>query len=475
MKLDKLKVILVTSEIVAFLGYLLFILFINNGEYDVNIRLMIIVTLFFFVGEIVAIQLIIGKYFSPLIIFILLFYLFQNGQLLLYAFEISFNDSYLIVAKNHLYDITLFSSISALLAGFSGLLCSPAKCTQSIKVYKMDFLDDLIVLLAAKLGFIFTAIVSIPLILLKFIVFMTSGGYNAVRQFEGSIPSIIGFVEYFFIPFALLVIIYSQKTLKWVNVSLFFWLILTALCGDRTTGLGGLLVIFYLFYVQKKQYSKRNLVKLGIGVGSLVIISNFISNFRTQLSSPSDVAKNVLVSTLSEFGFSFFPLYTTMKLVPFQENYLMGKGYIWSFIGGWIPSFLDPSGIITSINQKSRFYEAWQNNYFFQYNFGFGYSLNAEAYANFGWWGLGMIWVLCLIICYHLSERHSKDSKWGMYKTMVLIFLWCTLPRRDSYYIWKAISYALILMEFYLLLMKNMLNKKTASIRKYNDSKIKNL
>ena len=59
------------------------------------------------------------------------------------------------------------------------------------------------------------------------------------------------------------------------------------------------------------------------------------------------------------------------------------------------------------------------------------------------------------------SCRYDDETdQWGRYKICILVFLWFTLPRRDSYYVWKAISYSIIIMYLYLRFMRSMGNAK---------------
>lgn len=398
--------------------------------------------------------------FNPTFLFLLSFYFFQNGQLLLYALGIDFNDFYINTLKQHLINVCLFSSISAIIAGYSGIICQGLRINNRDKEYAVDKYNKDSLHQAMWLGFLVTAIVAVPLVLIK-MYYAIGGGYSAVRIFEGQIPSIINFIEYMFMPFSVLYLSYfNQENTKMVKIITIIWLLLTSLCGDRTTGISGLLILFYLNYIKTtppKKKNNSNIFKIILVSLFLIIFVRVAYLFRTQneISVSSFFDYHFVSGFISEIGFSCFPLFTMMNTVPYFEPYLKGKGYLQSLIGGLIPSFVDPTGTIKTINSQSRIFESWQTMYFKQYSFGFGFSLNAEAYINFGWYGLIAIFIICIIVLSFLKNKNLKIKKdgWELYTTSILLFLWFTLPRRDSYYIWKAISYSIIIVRLYLYVM----------------------
>ncbi|MFQ7526585.1 MAG: O-antigen polysaccharide polymerase Wzy [Mediterraneibacter gnavus] len=81
----------------------------------------------------------------------------------------------------------------------------------------------------------------------------------AVRTFESGIPSVFNFIEYMFMPFAVLMIVYAGKERnKPIKIAVAVWAILTALCGDRTTGIGALVVLIFLSYLQAEESSEED-------------------------------------------------------------------------------------------------------------------------------------------------------------------------------------------------------------------------
>lgn len=395
---------------------------------------------------------------TPTVLFLISYYLFQNGQLLLTALGIEFNDFYLSSLSQYYNDVAVFSSISTVIASGIAVVMSRNRI-QEVKNYSVDSYNPKSRENAICIGFFLTCLIAIPLIAIKFITAL-SGGYGAVRILEGRIPSPINFIEYMFMPFAVLSLIYCRKGIAfYTRIIVIIWLILTALTGDRTTGIAGLLIVAYISFCMKEQnensYGSRlaSTIKL-LAVGAMLIVFIRIAYlFRNQNDITLSMSVfDYLVEFVSELGFSSFSLYTMFHVVPSCESFLYGVGYIKSFIGGLIPSFIDPTGIIRQINSESRIFATWQARYFPQYSFGLGFSLNAEAYINFGWYGLIAIAIICIIVFSFLGKENLKERRngWGLYKVCILLFLWFTLPRRDSYYIWKALSYGIVAIKLYL-------------------------
>lgn len=424
---------------------------------DSSVRLCVLFSLCVFAFELYCIVKNSGVLFNPMVIFLLSFYLFQNGQLLLLALGVDFNDFYIQTLRQHTLNVAVFSSISNMLAGLAGVLVTAQKVKKRncfINSYK-----DHIIAKYVFIGFLLTGMVAVPLVVYKF-TYALRGGYAAVRSLENTIPSLINIVEYMFVPFSFLVLFYEKTKLKQqvVRCIVIFWFIITALCGDRTTGIVGLFITVFIQYSTEKNNVKRKKRAVTLIVASmlLMVFIEVAYAFRTGGDIIGAVAgsRNLVTKLISEFGFSCFPLFTMMNIVPSCEPFLYGKGYLFSMIGGIIPSSLDITGTISKINHESRIFEQWQTQYYGQYSFGFGFSLNSEAYINFGWFGLIAIFLVCLFVLGYLRRFDFKqnNNKFEMYAVCILLFSWLTLPRRDSYYIWKALAYCIWLIKLYLMI-----------------------
>lgn len=392
-----------------------------------------------------------NMWFSPCLIYLALYYLFQNGILFLSATATEFNTFYIDKFGMYVIDATVFASISNVVAGFS--------CIAAILIgghmphkSKVEMLPELLIRKASMCGFLITGSVAIPLVIMKTGVAL-GGGYHAVRTYEESIPFFINFVEYLFMPFSILSLLYVSHKRVLLTFTV-IWLILTAYCGDRTVGLSGLLIVSFLNF--KNQLSrgerKKAFFKFACILGVLMLLVQAISIVRSQ-GSVSDIRDdgNPILHFFSELGFSTITLFSMMDIVPSCEDFQNGTGYLAALISGFIPANADPTGIIRELVQYRDIQQVWMDTYF-TFKFGLGFSLNAEAYINFGWYGFFSLFIVNYVVFHFLNYfSRTNVSKFDTYISLTLLFLWCTLPRRDSYYVWKALMYSVILMRIYLL------------------------
>lgn len=411
--------------------------------------------------EIYAISKLSKSFLNPSIIFLIVYYLFQNGQLLLLALGINFDTYYIGTLYSYADEVALFSSTSAMIAGFSGVVCTNTNNKSSReRTLSVDRYDPRDVSMAAFIGFAFTGVIAMTLIAMK-LPYGLSGGYSAVRVFESTVPSILNFVEYLFVPFCILCLVFeTNRTRRKVVIGVsVLWLVVTAMLGDRTTGIAGLFVAFFVEFQKSADNSRKEregIFKICILGIVLLLLTNIISVTRIQGNFVWTSVFETATKFVSELGFSCFPLFTVMSVVPVRESFQCGMGYWASLVTGVIPASLDPTGTITVLFQQSDIIQTWHTKYFDQYDFGLGSSLNAEAYANFGWYGLISLLFLNIVIFSFLGMNNLKATNgrkgWKLYVTNVLLFLWFTLPRRHSYYVWKAISYGVVFIWGYLWL-----------------------
>lgn len=105
-----------------------------------------------------------------------------------------------------------------------------------------------------------TGVVAFLLLAMKMMAFAT-GYYEGARRFDASVPSILGLIEYFFVPFSVLTLIYSENRQmdKIIEMLVIIWSLATAMCGDRTSGIAGILIIMIVNFRYKGE--NRNSIK----------------------------------------------------------------------------------------------------------------------------------------------------------------------------------------------------------------------
>lgn len=416
------------------------------------VRWGVFITLAIFIFEIYQIYRVTNTIFHPIIIFLMSFYCFQNGQLLLLALNVNFNtiyiDTFQVLQKN-----VLFSCLSNIIAGLAGVWCVRK---DKLRTYQpqscIDRYPASMVIIAVSVGAIISGIIAMPILFIKFFYYGLTGGYYAVRAFEQNLPPIVPLLEYFFVAFCFLTIIFSSRShiRTLVYIVLFCWFVITALCGDRTTGAAGILVLIYIKYTIR---SRKNKIILPVISILLIYFIRFSYIFRNKSDWMVLLTEhNIFISFLTELGFSCFPLFLMMDIVPQTEPFLMGTQYLSSILAGIFPSSLDFSGDIKHLASNWNIYEDWIKTYYGQYTFDLGFSLNAEAYINFGWFGICAIFIICIIVMKNLAYNTTlnKNNRYSFYKVIMLLFMWITLPRRCSYYIWNALFWYVFMMGIYI-------------------------
>ena len=359
--------------------------------------------------------------------FVLSFIVFHFGLLFLYTLNNDTNYFYLLkFDESILNKVVQFQFLCVLSLFFIGGLSpfiAPLKYNYCRRfkyetIYKFGLY-----------GFYICTLVECILLLLKIRVFL-SGGYEGVRNFEGTIPTPIYLMEYFFMPFALLVFVFQRRHSTTIKTICIIWCLITAMMGDRTVGIAGLVVLMILDVYKGKKMSLHSYAKLIIGFLILTILISFISLFRVG-NSTSDLG-NPIVESLAELGFNFVPVAYTIKYFINTGAFEYGKTFIFSTIAAFIPSSIDITGI-SALSLHAAMYPADLIQDYSGFDFGIGYSLCAEAYANFGIYGFIVIAIEAFLIVKLL--KFEPNNKFSIYASLVLLYEYFTVPRRNFYYI----------------------------------------
>lgn len=384
-------------------------------------------------------------------IFVLMFFVFHFGTFLIFSFDLDYNYFYVLQYSIEYISITL--EISYLC--FSALILAGV-FINDIKPFKFNYMNSISdneIYITSKFFMTLTGIVSFIILSFKTLYFI-QGRYPAVRIFESQLPSFFGLIEYFYFPFALLTILYSnnKKSNFFALVFASIWLLLTALYGDRTTGIGGLLVLFLILY-KNKTNKKHKLFKfslLAFGLISIVIFTVYIRSFRVGLTNSDFGLVKVFTEIFGEMGSSFLPLTLIVRICPDVYPYLNGTSYLYSLIASVIPESLDFTGTITLWSSNAIRPLYWISSSY-EYTFGTGYSLSAEAYANFGYFAI----VPMIIIGVILIKLMAYDSfnRFSKYTSSVMLFHFFTLPRRNFYYIVNHPYYSILIVSLILYLI----------------------
>ena len=440
----------VITLIITILGYHI-IGYLNNGDVSyttVQVCTMIAVVLMAF--QYITFAKYSGSFVSNYAIFLIAFMVFHFGLFFVFSLGGKYNFFYL-----KRYEIsTVLKTIQYEFGGVGAFFIAGAwvRRIKPFEFNKMNMIPKNIIFKTANFFMLITGLIAFLLLVLKVLAFAT-GYYEGVRQFDARVPSIIGLIEYFFVPFAILTLIYSEsgKKDKIISTIVIIWSLITAILGDRTSGLAGILtvmIINFRFKGNEKKKAKKYLMSIII-VFLVAFLINFIKAFREGNAFSSSGALGLFSDVLGELGSSFFPLILIMRICPQNHNFLYGSSYLYSVLSGFIPSSLDPTGIIRMWNAKAIEPLNWITTEY-DYTYGTGYSLCAEAYANFGYWGFFSLFIIGIIVIKLLAT--SEKKLFSRYTSMVLMFEFFTLPRRNFYYVINHPFYCIVIVTMIILI-----------------------
>lgn len=446
------------SGIILLTILLFFLGFLDVGF--VAYKICILITLAVFIGELAVIYLESDRRMTPLILFLIAFYLFQNGQILLWALGINFDAFYLLYLQKRLNGAIILSSVCNLWAGFAGMLCSmPRRDLQKVRIAPQDRYDRRLVYRSLGIACVVLGVVVIPVVFARFAAVLYEGD-SGVRALNERTPGILSFLEYLFVPFCVAFICYfgKRKIGKLAAGVLTGYFVLNAFCGERATGLAGIFVLFFLFGFLEKDRKKRRL-RFGLLVivcVALLFLIQFVRIVRDQEASVKISLRlwDVLVGLIWEIGFGFIPLMAMMEIVPASESFLLGRQYLQSVVSGVLPVPAGSDGTVAKIHAASRIFERWEIGYFPFLDLSPAFSLNAEGYINFGSFGFLSVFLICILIAFFLNryQWYEEDCMFPKYVACVLILLWFTLPGRSSGDVWKALFCSVVLLSVYLWL-----------------------
>lgn len=396
-------------------------------------------------------------------VFMVVFYIFQNGQLFLYAINMDI-DLWAIrtFSVKRLQQSVFFSNLCMYSAFAAAVFSADRKKNWIAK--KIDLIAAQDIYKIAFAGFFATGVIAYGLIAIKLLVWL-GGGYSGVMVFERNVPSIVGLIEALFPAFCILLIISGVKSGYRVTMAVLAfagWGLVTALIGDRTTGIGVIVVMLLMHYYGCVTFSvKKNRFAFYIGCILVFCLIAFAAQFRNHSQYSFGSLFKIVLDVIYELGFSFFPLAAMMSMCPNSHGYLYGESMISSAISGFIPESLDLLGLFSGMADKASIPLHWIEERY-QYGFGTDCSLNAEVYANFGVFGFLAMFVICSIIASMLkaTDYESDQNIYSQYIGFVLLFGWFTLPRRRSYYIYNKIFWYVIVVGAFIGLMYSISQKR---------------
>lgn len=380
-----------------------------------------------------------NQFISPYIIFLVALYIFSFGQSFLWALDVE--GQRMLVG---FYGITIAEIFNAqvltlvMLAFFHiGASFWITKKTKSLSQQQFghDNIDRL-----KTIGWLLFLVSIIPYVTetVNDMIMSVTMGYGAIYG-EGKVgfDNLSGFIADYFIPsvICLFIVYKDNKLIKWALVAILLLNIFAIMVtGGRSNAVIIIAILVVLYNYLIKRFTKKWLLVGVAGVILLLQLLSFVGATRGQSGRSATmedikIEDNAAVNAIAEMGGSMFCLIKTQDLVPEKYDYRYGKSYAFAFTT-LIPNlgFWDIHPAKKESNLSDWLTDALGLGY------GTGFSMCAEAYANFG--NLGFIvfffWGWFLASVFGKIDISIETRNYALL-AFVLILFWffLKLPRNN--------------------------------------------
>lgn len=380
-----------------------------------------------------------NQFISPYIIFLFALYVFSFGQSFLWA--LGLEGERMLVG---FYGITITQIFHAqvltlvMLAFFH--LGASYWITQRAKSLTHREIGQSHISRLKTIGWLLFLVSVIPYVTetVEDMIMSVTMGYGAIYG-EGKVgfDNLGGIIAEYFIPSVIcLFIAYKDKKLVlWFLVGILLLNIFAILVtGGRSNAVIIIAILVVLYNYLIKQFTKKWLL---IGVAGVILLlqvlafvgANRLQGGRSASLDDIKIENNAAVDALAEMGGSMFCLIKTQDLVPERYDYRYGKSYAFAFTT-LIPNlgFWDIHPAKKESNLSDWLTDALGLGY------GTGFSMCAEAYANFG--NLGFIvfffWGWFLASVFGKIDISVETRNYALLAFLLILFwFFLKLPRNN--------------------------------------------
>ncbi len=406
----------------------------------------------------VTLKVITGKYLSLIFMYEIAYYVLLLGQSFLYAFnamphttlDLYVSEPVRDVNKAYLFTILCFIGMHyGILWAFHKTkrqirlehkrsLSTPIDYTQSMKNLGLFLVPITAVCYLATWSQIIGT-------------FQEVGYADAFASTSGSTSwsKIFDMIGYFF-PYVLFMQVVAYKNNK-IPRRFFMCLVLAIIImnlsvGNRSEPISYLMVLLWLINKNVKSKSQKRLSSILMFLGGFlfVLIIPIIGQMRnsgglTVSAVVDSVASEGITAsatqTMVNMGWSAFPMVKMMQLIPYAFNYHYGQSYFFGLLGIFPNIF---GG--THIAVKYAGMAGWLMRTL-DMSFGPGFSAPAEAYYNFGWFGIIALVVIGYIIAKFLNENRDDLGNLGTFAQVAAFIVLFSFPRRDVLTISRGLAF----------------------------------
>lgn len=345
-------------------------------------------------------------------IFIFLVCFFMFGQHILFLMNIAPQGMILLTSKvsqNAIYKTGIFVlySIAVMNIGYI-ISCYTIEQEKKNELNEKHEFDRKRLYIA---GLIFFSISFVPTVIVLFrnIYLTFTVGYgermlNSSYQLSG-IKNIFGILSSFMVPSLIALFIGRKPEQKFPIIALAVYMVLYTLAGSR---INTFILLIGTVYVQNMLFSKLNFKKLvKYGACGLIVLlvfssvsvarasigkNNFNGNSVIRDSIEQVIENNVIVASVAEAGYTFSATAVVVDKCPNEIEYKYGMSYVRAL------AYILPNGLTGNFYTKVGSADDVFKGYLNQYGSGIGSSYIAEAYWNFGYASLIIIFIFGLLL-----------------------------------------------------------------------------
>lgn len=365
-----------------------------------------------------------GELISPYIVFFIVLYIFCCGQSLGWIFGIEMGERDLWNRSS--YGITHELLLQGMYYSMIGITCFFIGSIMGQKIDSYNefctYIDSESVISAYKNIGKIMLILCVPAFLaitLQNIVAVSASGYLAyydVSSSRSTIMKVANQIAEYYQP-CLLILLIAHREKKHIRIFILIAMLLDVLTslyvGGRSGAFMTLLGIIVAYHYFIKPFTRKQIILGGIAGYFAMAMSNAISISRVESGrSVTDFiagifnGTNVISEFIGELGWNLTSICWTMDLVPSSYPYRYGMSYLVSLLT-LIPSsfFGGKHPIVTWANLGD-----WLQSSL-GLTSGPGYTMVAESYINFGWFGALALVVEGIIIAKVIARVDRKNTE----------------------------------------------------------------
>lgn len=483
------KNFIVDKKILLFfhLCIIFLIAFIGGGLYfskDASLITSNRTVLFNWVGNILIIwclyswKKLFGSLLAPYPMFLITTYIFLCGQSFLRSLGLSYEDYnlYKVFTPREMLEAEIFSYLGIALMHLGALSAINKKTDRVLSTHSLN--DPLLIKSIKIVGFslfIISAYQYISRIISVARVSIT-GGYGAIYE-ANEASSLFHSLHLFFIPasFLLLVVYKRNKLVRSGIVSiLLLSVILGYIGGGRGLSTALLISLACLWHKQIKPFKGARILLLLLSGFVLLTFLAVIGDYRSiedksftdfiNLYTLKMKEENLIVDSIGEMGGSMFPLIQTMNILSVQDTYKYGATYAYSLVMVF-PNFMRLGTLDDAIQANIVSLSSWLMDTLGM-TYGPGFSIVAEAYYNFSWFGVFFMFIFGFLVTRFITPT-AKNTDFLILKYIfatVILYYTITMVREASTLLIRNQVYFAIAPYVAILLLYNLLRKREGKV-----------